>query len=73
MSWQGVITLLIVVLCFAEIIRRIIRFFHPTQEEKENPCLTCSTGCDLKELLEKKRNACKEEEKANKEKKKCSS
>lgn len=43
-------------------------FFFRRAEANKNPCSTCVTGCELKELMEKKRNECKSQKKKFKEK-----
>lgn len=58
MTWQEIIVGIIVLLCAIEIVRRIIRFFRSTKDSK-NPCANCTTGCDLKRMLDEKQQLCK--------------
>lgn len=41
-------------------------FFFRGVKEKRNPCANCATGCELKNLYEKKRSECSEERKETK-------
>ena len=42
--------------------------FFMKVREKRNPCENCATGCELKQLYEKKRSECSDGKKRNKEK-----
>ena len=54
MNWQDWVVIILVVLCFGEISRRIYLFFRRSQSN-DNPCANCTSGCDLKDLAEKKK------------------
>ncbi len=56
-NWQEWVVGVLVVLCIARIIYGIFRFFRHTRENK-NPCDSCVSGCELKDMLEKKRKEC---------------
>ena len=53
-NWQEWVVGVLVVLCIARIIYGIFLFFRRTRES-ENPCDSCVSGCDLKDMMEKKR------------------
>ena len=53
-NWQEWVVGVLVVLCIARIIYGIFLFFRHTRENK-NPCDSCVSGCELKDMLEKKR------------------
>ena len=56
-NWQEWVVGVLVVLCIARIIYGIFLFFRHTRENK-NPCDSCVSGCELKDMLEKKRKEC---------------
>ena len=56
-NWQEWVVGVLVVLCIARIIYGIFLFFRRTRENK-NPCDSCVSGCELKDMLEKKRKEC---------------
>lgn len=56
-NWQSWIVALILLLCIIRIGQGVYVFFRKVKE-KRNPCENCATGCELKELYEKKRNEC---------------
>ena len=59
MNWQYWIVILLVGLCFAEVSRRIYLFFRRSQSNN-NPCDNCASGCELRDLMDKKKKECKE-------------
>lgn len=58
--WEDLVVSLIVLLCFLEVIRRLIRFFRSSSKH-QNPCATCLTGCALKDAFEAQKQKCKDE------------
>lgn len=56
-NWQEWVVVLLLLLCIIRISQRIYVFFRRTKE-KNNPCANCATGCELKNLFEKKRTEC---------------
>lgn len=58
MTWQEIIVGIIVLICLIEVTRRTIRFFR-TARDNDNPCASCSTGCDLKRMFDEKQQQCK--------------
>lgn len=67
-NWQDWAVALVLLLAVVRIGMSIYSFFHHVKEN-ESPCSSCATGCDLKQLLDKKRTECAKEEK--KKKKSC--
>ncbi|MBB3894270.1 hypothetical protein M1B74_12660 [Bacteroides pyogenes] len=66
-NWQEWVVGIIVLLCIIRVLYGVLLFLRRTEENK-NPCSTCVTGCELKELMEKKRNECKSQKKSSKKK-----
>lgn len=66
-NWQEWVVGLLLLLCAVRIGQNIYAFFRRTKEKK-NPCANCATGCELKQLYDKKRNKCSEERKDTKKK-----
>ena len=66
-NWQEWIVGILIVLCVSRIVYSVFIFFRRAKENN-NPCLTCVSGCELKNLLEKKRMECKGEKKSIKKK-----
>ena len=66
-NWQNWAVALILLLCIVRIGQSIYSFFRGVKE-KRNPCANCATGCELKNLYEKKRSECSEERKETKKK-----
>ena len=64
-NWQEWVVGVLVVLCIARIIYGIFLFFRRTRENK-NPCDSCVSGCELKDMLEKKRKECGVKKKSTK-------
>ena len=52
-NWQDWVVGVLVVLCIARVIYGIFRFFRRTREN-QNPCDSCVSGCELKDMMEKK-------------------
>lgn len=67
-SWQEWVVALLLLLCAVRIGRNVYAFFHRA-EKNGNPCDGCASGCELKELYDKKRAMCSEG--AKKKKKSC--
>lgn len=58
MTVQEFIVALIVFLCVAEVFRRTLKFFRSTRNG-DNPCANCVGGCDLKRIIDAKKENCK--------------
>lgn len=56
-NWQTWVVALILLLCVIRIGQSIYSFFRKVKE-KRNPCENCASGCELKQLYDKKRAAC---------------
>ena len=56
-NWQNWAVALILLLCIVRIGQRVYAFFMKVKE-KRNSGKNCSTGCELKQLYEKKRSEC---------------
>ncbi|WP_321480480.1 hypothetical protein [uncultured Bacteroides sp.] len=59
MNWQEWIVIILVILCFGEILRRIYLFFLRSKEN-DDPCANCASGCELKDLLDEKKKKCRD-------------
>ena len=57
MNWQEWVVGLLIILCVARILYGIYVFFHRVKEN-DNPCASCASGCELKNLYDKKRAEC---------------
>ncbi len=66
-DWQQVVVIILLILCIIRIGRSIYTFFRKTND-KANPCDTCPTGCELKDMIDKKRTECNNSRKQNKKK-----
>ena len=67
MNWQQWVVAILLLLCIVRIGWGIYAFFRRTKENG-NPCANCVTGCDLKRLMDEKREECsatKKEKKKN--------
>ena len=64
-NWQEWVVGVLIVLCIARVIYGIYLFFRRTRES-ENPCDSCVSGCDLKDMMEKKRQECGVKKKSTK-------
>jgi len=56
-SWQEWVVALLLLLCAVRIGMSIYSFFHRVKENG-NPCDSCASGCELKNLYDKKRAEC---------------
>ena len=65
-NWQEWVVGVLIVLCIARVIYGIYLFFRRTRES-ENPCDSCVSGCDLKDMMEKKRQECGVKKKSTKQ------
>ena len=66
-DWQQIVVIILLTLCVIRIALSIYTFFRKTND-KANPCDTCPTGCELKNMLDKKRDECHNSRKENKKK-----
>lgn len=66
-NWQEWVVALLLLLCAIRISQNIYAFFRRTKE-KNNPCENCASGCELKNLYDKKRSECNKERKDAKKK-----
>ena len=64
-NWQSWVVGVLVVACIARMIYGILLFFRRAKENK-NPCSTCVTGCELKDIVERKRMECPSKKKSTK-------
>ena len=67
-NWQGWVVALLLLFCAVRIGMSIYSFFRRAREGG-NPCDTCATGCELKQLLDEKCAGCSKDRK--KKKKSC--
>lgn len=70
MSWQGIIVGIVVLLCLIEVVRRVLRFFRSTAKNND-PCAGCPNECELKRMLDAKKQTCGMDRKGKKHKKGC--
>ena len=56
-SWQDWVVALLIIACVVRIALSMRTFFRNTKENK-NPCASCASGCELKNLYDKKRAEC---------------
>lgn len=68
-NWQEWVVALLLLLCLVRVGQGFLTFFKRSSRSK-NPCDSCVTGCELRDLLEKKRQTCQSAKK-EKEKKCC--
>ena len=68
MSLQELIVSAIVFFCVFYVGNRIVLFFR-NSNNNENPCSSCTSGCELRDMMEKKKQQCSELKRN--EKKKC--
>lgn len=68
--WQEGIVILLLVLCAGFILKKIYFFFKASDKQK-NPCEGCVSGCELRDLYEKKRHDCTQQKHTKKEKSGC--
>ena len=52
-SWQEWVVALLLLFCAVRIGMSIYSFFHRVKEN-DNPCDSCASGCELKNLYDKK-------------------
>lgn len=64
-NWQEWVVALLLLLCAIRIGQKVYAFFRRTKE-KNNPCANCASGCELKNLYDKKRSECSKERKDTK-------
>ena len=64
-DWQEWVVALLIVLCVARMVYGIYNFFCSTKNN-ENPCASCASGCELKDMMEKKRKECSSKKKKTK-------
>ncbi|MEG2514292.1 MAG: FeoB-associated Cys-rich membrane protein [Bacteroidaceae bacterium] len=57
MSLQEIIVIAIVFFCVNYVGYSIFRYFKNAKENK-NPCANCSSGCDLKRMMDEKKKEC---------------
>ena len=62
MNWQEWVVGLLIILCVARILYGIYVFFRRVKEN-DNPCASCASGCELKDMMEKKRKECSSKKK----------
>lgn len=62
MNWQEWVVGLLIILCVSRILYGIYVFFRRVKEN-DNPCASCASGCELKDMMEKKRKECSSKKK----------
>jgi hypothetical protein len=65
MSLQELIVSAIVFFCVFYVGNRIVLFFR-NSNNNENPCSSCTSGCELRDMMEKKKQQCREQKKGKK-------
>lgn len=63
MIWQTVLVGIIVLVCFAFVIRSIYRFIKKANDKNINPCENCVSDCKLKDMAVKRSLGCDKKEK----------
>ena len=66
-NWQEWVVGIVVVACLLYVLLGIYRFFCKVRK-KDNPCASCISGCELKHLLEQKKEECRKSKSASKKK-----
>lgn len=61
-NWQECIVAISVGICVLWIMHNIYLFFHRIKK-KQNPCDNCVSGCELKKMMDKKKEECIERDK----------
>lgn len=64
-NWQTWVVAVILLLCVIRIGQNVYSFFRKVKE-KRNPCENCASGCELKQLYDKKRSECSAQRKETK-------
>ena len=64
-NWQEWVVGVLIVLCIARVIYGIYLFFRRTRDSG-NPCDSCVSGCELKDMMEKKQKECSSKKKNTK-------
>ena len=64
-SWQEWVVALLLLFCAVRIGMSIYSFFHRVKEN-DNPCDSCASGCELKDMIDKKRGECDVKKKSTK-------
>ncbi len=64
-NWQEWIVGVLIIFCIIRVLYGIFLFFRRTKENA-NPCSTCVTGCELKDMMEKKQKECGNKKKSTK-------
>lgn len=68
-DWQEWVVALLLLLCAVRVGQGVFTFFKHSSQSK-NPCDSCVSGCELRDLLERKRQTCLHAQK-DKQKKCC--
>ena len=64
-NWQEWVVGVLVVLCIVRLVYGIYTFFR-RMRDSGNPCDSCVSGCELKDMLEKKCKECGVKKKSTK-------
>lgn len=67
MNWQEWVVGLLIVLCIVRLVYSVRLFFRRVASN-DNPCANCASGCELKDMMDKKKAACREKGKPEKKK-----
>lgn len=57
MNLQSIIVIAIVIICILYVGHHIINYFKSVKKG-ENPCASCPSGCELHQIIEKKKQRC---------------
>lgn len=66
-DWQEWVVRILIVFCVARMVFSISLFFRRAKK-KENPCSSCVSGCELKDLMDEKRKKCQSKDEVAKKK-----
>ncbi|MFV0545286.1 MAG: hypothetical protein ACK5ND_03655 [Bacteroides sp.] len=61
-NWQEIAVALLLAFSLGYVARKIYLFFRGVKKN-DNPCENCVTGCELRDMLEKRRKECQTAEK----------
>lgn len=67
MNWQEWVVGLLLVLCVVRL-GYSLRLFFRRVKNNNNPCASCASGCDLKDMMEKRKAECSAKKQSSKKK-----
>ena len=65
MNWQEWVVGLLIVLCVVRLVYSLRLFFRRARNN-DNPCANCASGCELKDMMEKRKDECREKKRSTK-------